>query len=187
MIKRFFDIIMSLILFILLFPLICFIGLIVFIDDGRPIVFWSTRMGRYHKKFQMPKFRTMKKNVPQLATHLLNLSQDYLTKSGKILRLFSLDEIPQLWSIFKGDMSFVGPRPALFNQENLIESRSSAGIDKLIPGVTGWAQINGRDKISIEQKVKLDIEYRDRKNFWFDLKILIKTFFKAFSSRDISH
>ena len=152
-----------------------------------PILHWSNRVGRSNTNFKMPKFRTMKVGTPAVATHLLSDSGKYLTPVGSFLRKSSLDELPQLWSIFVGDMSFVGPRPALFNQHDLIALRTQYGIDKLAPGLTGWAQVNGRDELSIPIKVQYDLEYLQRQSFWFDMKILGLTFVKVVRRSGISH
>lgn len=151
------------------------------------IIYFSKRVGINSKIFIMPKFRTMRVDTPQLATHLLREPDQYLTFIGKFLRKSSLDELPQLISILYGDMSLVGPRPALFNQYDLINKRKSLGIDKIKPGITGWAQINGRDDISIDEKVKLDQYYLNKKNTMFDIKILFLTILKIFKFKNISH
>jgi O-antigen biosynthesis protein WbqP len=150
-------------------------------------MYWSNRVGRNNKLFSMPKFRTMKVNTPAVATHLLKNPDHYLTPVGSFLRKTSLDELPQLWSIIKGDMSFVGPRPALFNQEDLIALRTQSGVSQLLPGLTGWAQINGRDELPIIEKVKLDIEYLHKKSVSFDFKILFLTFVKVLRKEGIQH
>jgi O-antigen biosynthesis protein WbqP len=152
-----------------------------------PILYWSDRVGRYNKIFKMPKFRTMRIDTPAVATHLLSNPQQFLTPVGSFLRKSSLDELPQLWSILKGDMSFVGPRPALFNQDDLIALRTQYGVDKVLPGLTGWAQINGRDELPIPDKVKLDVDYLNNRSLWLDLKIIVLTFFKVLSREDIQH
>ena len=152
-----------------------------------PVQYWSDRVGRHNRIFKMPKFRSMRIDTPAVATHLLANPNQYLTPIGSFLRKSSLDELPQLWSILKGDMSFVGPRPALFNQHDLIELRTKHGVDALVPGLTGWAQINGRDELPIPEKVKLDVEYLHRKSFMFDLKILWLTFIKVIRRDGVSH
>lgn len=157
-----------------------------FTSEG-PALYWSDRVGRNNKIFKMPKFRTMRVGTPVLATHLLEGPNFYLTPIGSFLRKSSLDELPQLWSILKGDMSFVGPRPALFNQDDLVKLRTDAGVDKLLPGLTGWAQINGRDELPIPQKVSLDIDYMHRQSLWFDIKILLMTFLNVVRCDGISH
>jgi O-antigen biosynthesis protein WbqP len=144
-------------------------------------------VGKHNKIFKMPKFRSMLVNTPAVATHLLDNPQSYLTPIGSFLRKSSLDELPQLWSILKGDMSFVGPRPALFNQHDLIELRTQHKVHELVPGLTGWAQVNGRDEIPIPQKVALDAEYFQRQSFWFDIKILWMTFLKVVQREGVSH
>jgi len=185
--KRFFDISFSLIIFIfMLFPML-FIGSLVLITSGAPIIYWSKRIGQENATFLMPKFRTMKLSTPELASEVLTNFADFITPFGSFLRRTSLDELPQLWCIFIGDMSFVGPRPALFNQQALIELRTGQGVHKLVPGLTGWAQISGRDMLSVPQKVTLDVEYLHCQNFWFDLKILWHTFFKVLRREGVSH
>lgn len=163
------------------------IGILVRLTSKGPAIYWSQRVGIYNKNFQMPKFRSMQSSTPIMATHLLEDSNEFLSPIGGFLRRFSLDELPQLFSILKGDMSFVGPRPALFNQYDLIKLRKEKGIDKLIPGLTGWAQINGRDSIPIPDKVELDFEYLKRQSFFFDFKIILATIIKAIKKDDISH
>lgn len=185
--KRFFDFFGSFFALIVLFPLILLIALLVKVSSKGEIIFWSDRVGQNNIIFRMPKFRTMRINTPQLATHLLANSNQYLIPIGSFLRKSSLDELPQLWSIFVGDMSFVGPRPALFNQEDLIFERTKLGVNLLKPGLTGWAQINGRDEISIQEKVKLDFEYMKKQSFLLDLKIMFLTVFKVFYREGISH
>ena len=152
-----------------------------------PVLYWSDRVGQANKIFSMPKFRTMHVDTPAVATHLLPDPKQFLTPVGSFLRKSSLDEIPQLWSVLKGDMSFVGPRPALFNQYDLIELRKLHGVDKLLPGLTGWAQINGRDELPIPEKVKLDVVYMHNQSFYFDIKILILTFFKVLGKDGVQH
>lgn len=167
-------------------PLFFIIFLFICIIDGYPTIYWSTRIGKDNKLFNMPKFRTMKKETPQVATHLLD-GRNYLIYGGGFLRKFSLDEIPQLWSILKGDMSFVGPRPALFNQDDLIKLRTQKGVHKLVPGLTGWAQVNGRDELAIPIKVQFDEEYLINRSFVLDLKIILLTFFKVILSKGVTH
>jgi len=152
-----------------------------------PILYWSQRIGRNSRPFKMPKFRTMKLDTPVVATHLLDHPDTYLSPIGGFLRRYSLDELPQLFSVLKGDISLVGPRPALFNQEDLIALRKEKKIDKLLPGITGWAQVNGRDVLSIPEKVELDEFYMMKQSFWLDLKILWMTFLKVLSHKDVSH
>jgi O-antigen biosynthesis protein WbqP len=152
-----------------------------------PVLYWSDRVGRDNRLFRMPKFRSMRLDTPAVATHLLSDPDKYLTPVGSFLRKSSLDELPQLWSILKGDMSLVGPRPALFNQTDLIQARTEAGVHRLVPGLTGWAQINGRDELPIPQKVRLDAEYLDRHSFWFDLKILFLTAWRVLRRDGVTH
>jgi O-antigen biosynthesis protein WbqP len=186
-IKRSFDLVVSIILLMLFFlPMVLIAITITFTSKG-PIIYWSERVGLNNKIFRMPKFRTMVINTPAVATHLMDNSDDYLTPLGRILRKYSLDELPQLFSVLKGDMSFVGPRPALFNQYDLISLRSTKGVDSIMPGITGWAQINGRDNISINKKVDLDIEYLNKRSFLFDLLIIKSTISKVIINNDISH
>jgi len=152
-----------------------------------PALYWSDRVGKDNQIFKMPKFRTMLVNTPAVATHLLGDPSVHLSPIGAFLRRSSLDELPQLFSVLKGDMSFIGPRPALFNQDDLIALRTENGVDKLLPGITGWAQVNGRDEVSIPDKVALDVEYLDRQSFWFDVKILCMTFLKVAKRDGVSH
>ena len=187
MIKRLFDIAVTLLAgLILLLPLLL-TALLVKLTSPGPVLYWSERVGRYNRIFKMPKFRSMRVGTPALATHLLDNPQAWLTPVGSFLRKSSLDELPQLWSIFKGDMSLVGPRPALFNQHDLIALRTQCGVHELVPGLTGWAQINGRDELPIPQKVALDVQYLKRRSFWFDMKILIFTFIKVMRHESVSH
>lgn len=185
--KRIFDIVLSFFLLCLLFIPMFLIALIIKITSQGPVLYWSDRVGINNTIFKMPKFRTMITNAPQVATHLMKDPDFYLTAVGSFLRKFSLDELPQLWSILKGDMSFVGPRPALFNQYDLIELRTQKGISRLIPGVTGWAQINGRDDLEIPVKVMYDEYYMKHQSFWFDVKILWKTLFKVAKKEGVAH
>ena len=152
-----------------------------------PALYWSDRVGRHNRIFKMPKFRSMREDTPAVATHLLDNPNDYLTPIGGFLRRSSLDELPQLWSILRGDMSFVGPRPALFNQDDLISLRTSAGVHVLLPGLTGWAQVNGRDELDIPVKVKLDSEYQQKQSLRFDVWILWLTFFKVLRRDGVAH
>ncbi len=156
-------------------------------DDGMPIFFKQKRVGIDYAFFNIYKFRSMKKNTPNVATHLLENPESYLLRIGGLLRKLSLDELPNLINIIKGEMVFVGPRPALYNQDDLMALRVAAGVDKLKPGITGWAQINGRDEISIEKKVALEKEYLERKSFWFDMVILVKTFTSVLGSKGVAH
>ena len=175
-----------LLLTLLLFPILV-ISLLVYISSGRPVLYWSDRIGKERLIFSMPKFRTMRTNTPETATHMLDNPDVFLTPIGRLLRKTSLDELPQIWSIIIGDMNFVGPRPALFNQNDLIDLRIKEGVDKLLPGITGWAQVNGRDELSIPDKVALDVEYMNRKSFCFDIKIIWMTLLKVINSQGISH
>lgn len=185
--KRLFDLTLSFIAgIILLVPVLC-IAIAVRLTSKGPALYWSNRVGRHNRIFKMPKFRSMRIDTPVVATHLLTDPNAYLTPIGQFLRKSSLDEMPQLWCIILGEMSFVGPRPALFNQDDLIALRTECGIDDLVPGLTGWAQINGRDELSIPEKVKLDAEYLQDRSFWFDLRILWLTFAKVFGQDGITH
>lgn len=185
--KRIFDLILAIFAICLLgFPLLL-VALLVATTSHGPIIYWSARIGRQNKIFKMPKFRTMRVDTPAVPTHLLSNPAQFLTPVGSFLRKSSLDELPQLWSILKGDMSFVGPRPALFNQDDLVSLRTEYGIEKLKPGLTGWAQINGRDELPIRQKVQLDFEYLQRKSFGFDLKIILLTFIKVLKKDGVTH
>ena len=185
--KRFCDLVIVLILsFFLIIPMLVLSIFIFFTSKGN-VIYWSERVGQFNHHFNMPKFRTMHLNTPAVATHLLKNADMYLTPIGSFLRKSSLDELPQLWSIFKGDMSLVGPRPALFNQDDLITLRKERGVDKLKPGITGWAQVNGRDELSISDKVELDVEYLEKKSFWFDMKILWMTLLKMTKVSEVSH
>jgi len=163
------------------------VTLLIFIEDGSPIFFKQKRVGINYSFFKIYKFRSMKKNTPNVATHLLINPDQYLLKIGKFIRKTSLDELPNLINIIKGEMVFVGPRPALYNQDDLMELRVATGVSKLKPGITGWAQINGRDEISIAEKVKLEHEYLSKKSFLFDLEILVKTFTNVLFSKGVSH
>ena len=163
------------------------VAIIVRLTSFGPVLYWSDRVGRRNIIFKMPKFRTMQLGTPTVATHLLSDSGQYLTPTGSFLRKSSLDELPQLWSILVGDMSFVGPRPALFNQDDLIALRTQYGVDKLVPGLTGWAQVNGRDELSIPVKVQYEVEYLQKQSFWFDMKILGLTFLKVVGRSGVSH
>ena len=185
--KRLFDLILSTILiFSLLVPML-FISLLIRLTSKGPVLYWSDRVGLDNSIYKMPKFRSMKVDTPEMATHLMLNPEKFLSPIGGFLRRSSLDELPQLISILKGDMSFVGPRPALFNQDDLIALRLEKGLDKLLPGLTGWAQVNGRDELSISDKVALEVEYMQNKSFWFDLKILWLTFLKVINKKGVSH
>ena len=185
--KRLFDLLLALIATgVLLIPILL-TAILVMLTSRGPALYWSDRIGRNNIIFKMPKFRSMKLDTPAVATHLLADPKSVLTPIGDFLRKSSLDELPQLWSILKGDMSFVGPRPALFNQDDLVALRTKEGVHSLIPGLTGWAQINGRDELPIPDKVILDVEYLHQQSFWFDIKILWLTFVKVICRDGISH
>ena len=185
--KRLFDVVFSVILLLILLIPMVLIAIVVKVTSEGEVLYWSDRVGKNNIVFKMPKFRSMLADTPAIATHLLDNPQSNLTPIGNFLRKYSLDEFPQLWSILKGDMSFVGPRPALFNQDDLIKLRLVQGVDKISPGLTGWAQINGRDELPIPEKVKMDAEYLQRQSFLFDLKILWLTFLKVIKKDGISH
>ncbi len=185
--KRLFDLALAIVASTVLALPIALVWLGVRLTSKGPVLYWSDRVGRYNVTFKMPKFRSMFVGTPAVATHLLNDPTIFLTPIGSFLRKSSLDELPQLWSIFKGDMSFVGPRPALFNQEDLIALRTEAGVDKLLPGLTGWAQVNGRDELPIPQKVALDVEYMQRQSLWVDIKIMWMTALKVIKRDGVSH
>jgi len=185
--ERISDSLLAVIVIILLLIPIILTAIAVRITSKGSILYWSDRVGKNNKVFKMPKFRSMRIDTPAVATHLLDNPGAYLSPIGGFLRRSSLDELPQLFSVLKGDMSFVGPRPALFNQKDLIALRSEKGVDKLLPGVTGWAQVNGRDELSIPDKVVLDVEYLNRQSFWFDIKILWMTFLKVVKRDGVSH
>ena len=177
----------AVLLLLLLLLVFMAVGLIILIEDGSPIFFKQKRVGVNYTFFNIYKFRSMKNNTPNVATHLLENPESYLLGIGRLLRKLSLDELPNLINIIQGKMVFVGPRPALYNQDDLMALRVTAGVDKLKPGITGWAQVNGRDEISIEQKVAFDREYLARKSFWFDLKIILLTVASVLSSRGVNH
>jgi O-antigen biosynthesis protein WbqP len=185
--KRFFDLVGALGLSIVLLIPIVLVALAVKVTSMGPALYWSDRVGRNNTLFKMPKFRSMRVGTPAVATHLLADPASYLTPIGGFLRKSSLDELPQLWNILKGDMSFVGPRPALFNQADLIQLRTEQGVHTLVPGLTGWAQINGRDEIPIPQKVALDRDYLEKQSFGFDLWILLLTAFKVLRRANVTH
>ena len=185
--KRVFDLVLAVMASLILVLPICLVAVLVKITSKGSVLYWSERVGRNNHVFKMPKFRSMKVDTPAVATHLLNDPKSVLTPIGDFLRKSSLDELPQLWSILKGDMSFVGPRPALFNQDDLIALRTEKGVHLLVPGLTGWAQINGRDELPIPQKVELDVEYLQRQSLWFDIKIIWLTFLKVVKKDGISH
>jgi O-antigen biosynthesis protein WbqP len=185
--KRIFDIVLVTMFFIVFFSPMLIIALLVKITSKGPVLYWSDRVGKYNTIFKMPKFRTMMSDTPTMATHLMKNPEQYCTPVGSFLRKSSLDELPQLYSVLKGDMSFVGPRPALFNQDDLIELRTTKGIHNLIPGITGWAQINGRDDLPIPEKVDLDEYYLNNHSFMFDLKTLFMTLLSVISSQGVQH
>ncbi len=185
--KRVFDIIMALFVGLILCGPMLVIALAVRLTSKGPILYWSDRIGSGNRVFRMPKFRSMQVSTPAVATHLLQDAQSHLTPIGSLLRRSSLDELPQLWCILKGDMSFVGPRPALFNQDDLIALRTEKGVHELVPGLTGWAQINGRDELPIPKKVQLDVEYLKHQSFFFDMKILWMTAVKVLARDGVSH
>ena len=186
-VKRIFDITLALVAATLLLIPIIIVALAVRLTSSGPVLYWSDRVGQRNVIFKMPKFRSMREDTPAIATHLMTDPDVFLTPIGGFLRRSSLDELPQLFSILKGDMSFVGPRPALFNQDDLITLRTDHGVDQLIPGLTGWAQVNGRDELPIPDKVALEVEYLNRQSFWFDLKILWMTFLKVVAKDGVSH
>jgi O-antigen biosynthesis protein WbqP len=185
--KRIFDLLLGVVILVLLVIPMLLISISVRLSSKGSALYWSNRIGRNNEIFRMPKFRSMLIDTPNVATHLLDNPDAYLSPIGGFLRRSSLDELPQLFSVLKGDMSFVGPRPALFNQEDLIALRTEKGGDKLLPGITGWAQVNGRDELSIPDKVALDLEYLNRQSFWFDMKILWMTFLNVVKRDGVSH
>lgn len=185
--KRLFDLLVALVASVLLALPILIVALAVRLTSPGPALYWGDRVGGHNRIFKMPKFRSMRIDTPALATHLLQNPEQWLTPIGSFLRKSSLDELPQLWSILKGDMSFVGPRPALFNQDDLIALRTALGVHELTPGLTGWAQVNGRDELPISKKVQLDVEYLQQRSFLFDLKILWMTALKVLARDGVSH
>ncbi len=185
--KRFFDCILGLLACAVLMLPALLVAIAVRLTSKGPALYWSDRVGRNNIIFKMPKFRSMRVGAPAVATHLLADARSHLTPVGSFLRKSSLDELPQLWSILAGDMSFVGPRPALFNQQDLIALRTEQGVHTLVPGLTGWAQVNGRDELPITQKVAFDAEYLQRQSLWFDIKILWLTFLKVVKRDGVSH
>lgn len=187
MIKRLFDLIAALSGLLLLWPLLLALGLAVRLTSPGPAIHWSRRVGRDNVIFLMPKFRSMRIDTPDVATHLLDHPEQWITPIGRVLRRTSLDEFPQLWSVLIGQMSLVGPRPALFNQDDLVALRTKAGVHRLRPGVTGWAQINGRDDLPIPDKVRMDAEYAERQTLAFDIRIILITLRAALSARGVSH
>jgi O-antigen biosynthesis protein WbqP len=186
-VKRLFDIVLALAVSLVLLVPFLLVALAVRLTSTGPVFYWSDRVGRGNAIFRMPKFRSMRVGTPAVATHLLTDPKSVLTPIGSFLRKSSLDELPQLWSILRGDMSFVGPRPALFNQDDLIELRTQYGVDRLLPGLTGWAQINGRDEIGIPEKVSLDVEYLNRQSLMFDIRILWLTAVRVLHRDGVSH
>jgi len=185
--KYIFDLLLGVVVVLVLVPFMLLVAIAVRLSSKGSALYWSDRVGKNNKIFKMPKFRSMLIDTPAVATHLLNDPDSYLSPIGGFLRSTSLDELPQLFSVLRGDMSFVGPRPALYNQDDLITLRSEKGVDKLTPGITGWAQVNGRDELSIPDKVALDVEYLNRQSFWFDMKILWMTFLKVMNRNGVSH
>ena len=185
--KRLFDLALGLCAALVLALPILLVALLVRLTSPGPALYWSDRVGKGNRIFRMPKFRSMRVGTPEVATHLLQDPVPHLTPIGSFLRKSSLDELPQLWSILKGDMSFVGPRPALFNQDDLIALRTQYGVHELVPGLTGWAQVNGRDELPIPEKVQLDVEYLQRQSLWFDIRILWLTFVKVLRRDGVSH
>lgn len=185
--KRLFDLMLALVLGALLAVPLLLVGLGVRLSSPGPALYWSDRVGRHNQNFKMPKFRSMRTDTPAVATHMLHNPGQWLTPIGSFLRKSSLDELPQLWSIVKGDMSFVGPRPALFNQDDLVALRTQLGVHALVPGLTGWAQVNGRDDLPISQKVSLDAVYLQRQSVWFDLRIVWMTLVKVVRRDGVTH
>jgi O-antigen biosynthesis protein WbqP len=185
--KRMLDLMLGVVVGLLLLVPLVIVATAIRLTSKGSALYWSDRVGRNNVIFKMPKFRSMRVGTPALATHLLANPKAHLTPIGSFLRKSSLDELPQLWSILVGDMSFVGPRPALFNQHDLIELRTQKNVHTLVPGLTGWAQVNGRDELPIPQKVALDAEYLQRQGFWFDIKILWLTFLKVVQRDGVSH
>lgn len=185
--KRLFDLTLAIVASVVLALPILIVAVLVRLTSPGPALYWSDRVGRRNRIFRMPKFRSMRMGTPAVATHLLADPAAHLTPIGPFLRKSSLDELPQLWSILVGDMSFVGPRPALFNQDDLIALRTAQGVDALVPGLTGWAQINGRDELPIPEKVTLDAEYLRRRSLWFDIRILWMTAVKVLRRDGVSH
>jgi O-antigen biosynthesis protein WbqP len=185
--KWIFDLLLGVLILMLMAIPMLLIVVAIFLSSKGSILYWSDRVGKNNKIFKMPKFRSMLVGAPTVATHLLSNPDSYLSPIGNFLRSTSLDELPQLFSVLKGDMSFVGPRPALYNQDDLIALRTEKGVDKLLPGITGWAQVNGRDELLIPDKVVLDAEYLNQQSFWFDIKILWMTFLKVIKRDGVSH
>jgi O-antigen biosynthesis protein WbqP len=186
-VKRAFDLVLAVLALVVLAVPIALAAVLVKLTSPGPALYWSDRVGRDNALFRMPKFRTMRLGTPAVATHLLGNASAYLTPVGSFLRKTSLDELPQLWSILAGDMSFVGPRPALYNQDDLVALRTEAGVHRLLPGLTGWAQVNGRDELSIPDKVRLDVEYLERRSLGLDLKVLWLTVVKVVRRDGVAH
>ena len=185
--KRFFDILLGFLAALILFVPVLLVAMAICLTSKGPALYWSARIGRNNVIFKMPKFRSMRVGTPTVATHLLADAKSHLTPIGSFLRKSSLDELPQVWNILAGEMSFVGPRPALFNQQDLIDLRTERGVHTLVPGLTGWAQVNGRDELPIPQKVALDAVYLQRQSILFDIKILWLTFLKVIKQDEVSH
>jgi O-antigen biosynthesis protein WbqP len=185
--KRIFDLLAAICITFALGPLMLIIATLIRNTSQGDAIYWSERIGLNNRIFKMPKFRTMRQGAPAVATHLLSDPERWVTRIGRLLRKSSLDELPQLYSVFKGDMSFVGPRPALFNQDDLVAHRTQKGIHRLVPGITGWAQVNGRDELPIPVKVAYDEEYLQRRSFWFDLRILALTVVRALAGKGVTH
>jgi O-antigen biosynthesis protein WbqP len=185
--KRLFDLVLALVAAVFLALPIAAVAVAVRLTSPGPALYWSDRVGRHNRIFKMPKFRSMRIDTPAVATHLLQNPEQWLTPIGSFLRKSSLDELPQLWSILMGDMSFVGPRPALYNQDDLIALRTARGVHVLLPGLTGWAQINGRDELPIPQKVALDEQYLQQQSFWLDVKIIALTALKVIKKDGVTH
>jgi O-antigen biosynthesis protein WbqP len=181
------DRLIAIIVLILISPILIIVSLFIIIEDGFPVFFKQKRVGINYSFFMIYKFRSMKKNTPNVATHLLTNPEQYLLKSGRIIRKISFDELPNLINIIKGEMVFVGPRPALYNQDDLMQLRIKEGVDKLKPGITGWAQVNGRDELALEVKVAYEKEYLEKKSFFFDIQIIIKTFTNVLTSKGVTH
>lgn len=185
--KRLFDVLLAVCASACLMLPILLVAALVRITSPGPALYWSDRVGKFNRIFRMPKFRSMRIGTPAVATHLLENPESYLTPVGSFLRKSSLDELPQLWSILRGDMSFVGPRPALFNQHDLVAQRTAAGVHTLVPGLTGWAQVNGRDELPIPDKVALDAQYLRRQSLWFDIRIIFLTAMKVVRRDNVTH
>ena len=185
--KRIVDVLLGMVILVLLAAPMLLIAISVRLSSKGPVLYWSDRVGKNNTIYKMPKFRSMLIDTPVVATHLMNNPDSHLSPIGGFLRHSSLDELAQLFSVLKGDMSLVGPRPALYNQNDLIVLRKEKGVDKLLPGITGWAQVNGRDELSISDKVALDVEYLNRKSFWFDIKIFWMTILKVMNRDGVSH